>query len=119
MTSNRPAGDEPGASDQPTAAALLKITAVPTKGWSTEATVPPSDARYLIATFGIVWTVATTTAGAILVYRSAPDLALAEVLLGFIAIALIAILCERGRRAAPPSATARNETAITSGPADG
>src|SRR5271170_3015062 len=103
MTANRPARSEPGESDVPTAAAVLRITAEPTKGWSAVGTVPPADARSLIATFGIMWSIATSTAGMILVYRFDPYLAAAEVVLGLVAISAI-VLCGRGSRSITPPA---------------
>lgn len=96
MTSNRPVRSEPGEPDLPTAAAHLKIKAEPTRGLSAEGSVPPADARYLIATFGITSAMATSTLGVILVYRFDPYLALAEVLLGLVAIASI-VICKRDR----------------------
>src|SRR5579863_3161208 len=111
MTANRPVGSEPGESDMPTAAATLRISAEPTKGWSAVGQVPPADARYLIATFGIMWSIATSTAGVILVYRFDPYLAAAEVVLGLVAITAI-VLCGRGSRSLPPAAPAAEETAI-------
>src|SRR3984957_6763487 len=111
MTTNRPVGSQPGEPDLPTAAAVLRITAEPTKGWSAVANVPPADAHFLIATFGIMWSIATSTAGVMLVYRFAPYLAVAEVALGLAAIAAIA-LCGRGSRTIAHPAPTAEETAI-------
>src|ERR1700743_1764288 len=111
MTTNRPVGSQPGEPDLPTAAAVLKVTAQPTKGWSAVANVPPADAHFLIATFGIMWSIATSTAGVMLVYRFAPYLAVAEVGLGLAAIAAIA-LCGRGSRTISRPAPTVEETAI-------
>jgi hypothetical protein len=60
VTHDRPAQSGPGASDLPTAAAQLKISAEPMKGLSATGTVPEAEARYMIATFGIMWTFTTT-----------------------------------------------------------
>lgn len=106
MMTERPAIHEPGTADLPTAAAQLKITAERMQGLTAVGTVPPADARYLITTFGITGSVATSIAGADFVLRAgpalathaAPYIALAELALGFVAAILIAV-CGRGHRA--------------------
>jgi hypothetical protein len=95
MTTNRPVAGKPGEPDLPTPAAHLIITAEPTR-LRAEGRVPPADARYLIATFGITTTMAMSTIGVIIVYRFALSLALAVVLLGLVSIAAI-VFCQRDR----------------------
>jgi hypothetical protein len=108
MTTNRPVPNAgPGPADQPTEAAQLRIKAERMKGLTAETTVPPADARYLITTFGITGTVATSTVGADFIMRAgasldvhaAPYIALAELALGLVATILIAV-CGRGHRRA-------------------
>jgi hypothetical protein len=91
MTSDRLVSDQPGATDLPTAAAVLKITVEPVRGVSARAAVPPREARYMISTFGIVSVVGMSTGSAVLLSRLAADVALAALALGFVAIALIAV----------------------------
>lgn len=111
----RPAPHEPGTADLPTEAAQLRITAERTQGLTAVGTVPPADARYLITTFGITGSVATSIAGADFVLRAgpalAPYIALAELALGFVAAILIAV-CGLGRRARA-SAPPQEERSIT------
>jgi hypothetical protein len=106
MMTERPAADQPGTADRPTAAAQLKITAERMQGLTAVGTVPPADARYLITTFGITGSVAMSIGGADFVLRAAPafaahaapNIALAALALGFAATILIAV-CGRARRA--------------------
>ena len=97
----------PGPAERPTRAAQLKIKAEPARvkvnarRWVTaEGTVPPGDARHLITTFGIVGSVVTGTAGAVLTLRIAPGLtwiALVELVLALSGAMLIAA-CGRAQR---------------------
>jgi hypothetical protein len=94
MTPDRPTAndpEEPDAPDTPSAAANLEIWAEPAECPPPPGAVTPAEVRYLVVTFGIMGTVAATTAGVLLLYRGAPQLALAEVVLGLAAIILIAI----------------------------
>jgi len=91
VTHDRPAQSGPGASDLPTAAAQLKISAEPMKGLSATGTVPEAEARYMIATFGIMWTFTTTTVGVVMTFRYDHLIAVAELLLGLATIVFIAI----------------------------
>ncbi len=108
MIPKRPAADESGAPDQPGPAAHLKITAERMGGLSAEGKVPSSDARYLITTFGIMGTVGTSTFGAVIVLPGAPDIALAQLILGFVATVLIAV-CGRPHRLASAAMRERGE----------
>lgn len=99
MISNRPAVEESGAGDLPTTAAHLKID-LESVQLKAEGKVPPADARHLITTFGIVGSVATSTAGAV-ISQDSPHVALAVLILGFVATVLIAV-CGRDRRQPPP-----------------
>jgi multisubunit Na+/H+ antiporter MnhB subunit len=92
MTPDRPPAsepDEPPAPEAPSAAADLEIWAEPTECLPAR-DVASAEVRYVIVTFGIMGTVAVTTAGVLLLLHSAPQLALAEVVLGLAAIILIA-----------------------------
>lgn len=109
MTHDRPAQSGPGAADLPTEAAQLKIAAEPMKGWSATGTVPQADARYMIATFGIMWVITATTFGVVVVFRAAPLLALAELVLGLVALIIVAATGRRkgehqGPAGGPPPA---------------
>jgi hypothetical protein len=94
MTPDRPSANEPEEPDEPqtpSVAANLEIWAESAGYWPPAGAVPSAEVRCLIASFGIMGTVAATTAGVLLLYRSAPELALAEMLLGLAAVIFIAI----------------------------
>jgi hypothetical protein len=100
-------GRDPG--ERPSRASRLKITVTPLG--SAEGTVPPSETRYLITTFGILGSVVTGTAGAVLTMRIAPGLivlALAELGLALVAAAFIAT-CSRGREGPQKNKTRQGE----------
>jgi multisubunit Na+/H+ antiporter MnhB subunit len=99
LISNRPAVEESGAGDLPTTAAQLKI-GLESVQFKAEGKVPPAGARHLITTVGIVGSVASSTAGAIITHGS-PDVAFAELVLGLVAAVLIAVR-GRDRRQPPP-----------------
>jgi hypothetical protein len=91
---------EPGGmADLPSEQAQLKITAERDKGITAVGIVPPADARHLISTFGITASVVTSVVGAAAALPADPYIALAELVLGLIASALIAV-CSRGQRQA-------------------
>lgn len=94
MTPDLPAAndpEEPDAPQTPSVAANLEIWAEPAECWPPPGAVLSVEVRCLIITFAIMGTVAATTAGVLLLYRSAPVLALAEVILGLAAVTFIAI----------------------------
>jgi hypothetical protein len=98
MPPNSPSARGQDAAEQPGPAARLKLDVKTLGTW--EGTVPPGEARYLITTFGIVGSVVTGTAGALLTLRIARGsavVAIAELALALAAMVLIA-LCSRGRR---------------------
>jgi hypothetical protein len=98
MTQNRPGGREPARAEQPSPAARLTITVRPLG--TAEGTVPAREARYLITTFGVLGSVVSGTAGAVLTLRIGPGLttlALAELLLALTAVVVIAA-CSRMRK---------------------
>ena len=92
----------------PTRAAQLKITAEPAKVKITarrlvtaEGTVPPGEARHLIAAFGILGSVVAGIAGAVLTLRINPGLtglAVAELVLALAGAVLIAVYGRRRAR---------------------
>ena len=89
LTSNdRGDGEEPGPGAQ------LKIELRDLKA---QGTVPSGDAGYFIRTIGIVGSVVTSTAGAA-VFRGTPYLAVAALILGLVAIVLIAVRGSERRR---------------------
>ena len=101
MTPDRPAAndpEDPDAPQTPSVAAELEIWTEPVECWPPPGAVPPAEVRYLAVTFGIMGTVAATTAGVLLLYRSAPQLALAEMMLGLAAIIIIAVCGYRRER---------------------
>jgi hypothetical protein len=97
---------EPAHAERPTGAAQLKIALEPArvkviaKRWgSLEGTVPPADARYLIAAACILASTGMSISGAVLTLRIVPKfpgLALAELVLGLVSVLLIAA-CARLR----------------------
>ncbi len=107
MTLNSPATHELVLGERPTRAAQLKITAEPARVKFTarrwliaEGTLPPGEARQLIAAFGILGSVVASIAGAVLTLRISPELttlALAELVLACAGAVLIAV-CGRARR---------------------
>lgn len=108
MAPDCPASCVPGPLERPTGAAQLKIKAERGWGkagprrWITEkgTVVPPAEARHFISTLGIVGSVVTSTAAAVLTLRITPRLAsiaLAELVLGLAAAVLIAA-CGRDPR---------------------
>lgn len=91
-------------SEQPTAGAELKIVVVHSRvkitarRWSVEGTVPSAEAHHLITTFGILGSIVSGLAGAILTLRIAsglPALAFAELGLALLAAVLIAVRSRR------------------------
>lgn len=97
MAQNRPAELEPARAERPSPAARLTITVRPLG--TAEGTVPPKDARYLITMFGVLGSVISGTAGAVLTLRIAPrlgGLALVELMLALAAVVLISV-CSRVR----------------------
>lgn len=105
---NSPVTYEPVLAERPTQAAQLKITAEPARvtitarRWVTaEGTVPPGEARHLIAAFGILGSVITGISGAVLTLRIDPKLttlALAELVLALVSAVLIAVCGHVGGR---------------------
>ena len=108
LTSDSPGPLVPGLAEQPTRAAQLKIKAEPARvkvtaqRWGTaEGTVPPAEARHLINMFGILGSVVTGTAGAVLTLHIDPritTLALAELGLALVAILLITACGRSGNK---------------------
>ena len=99
LTVTRPDAPASGAIEpatELTPAAQLKITEERIIGLTATGTVPPADARYLITTFGITASVATTTVGAV-VARADPYIAIAALILGLLASVLIAACAFRRR----------------------
>ena len=80
---------EPYEPEMPSTAAYLEIFPEPMKDWPGGGSC--AEARYVIAAFAIMGTVAATTVGVVLLAPSAPLLALLEVVLGLAAIVLIAV----------------------------
>jgi len=93
--------------EQPTRAAQLTITEQPARvkitarRWgSAEGIVPPTEAHHLITTIGLIGSVITGTAGAVLTLRIDPHLtvlAAAELAVATMIATLVA-LCGRRRR---------------------
>ena len=97
MTQKRSAELEPARTERPGPHARLTITVKPLG--TAEGTVPARDARYLITMFGILGSVISGTAGAVLTLRIDPrlaGLALAELMLALAAVVLISA-CSRVR----------------------
>jgi hypothetical protein len=90
--------DEPDSSETPSGAADLEIWVESSEPWPTAGGDPSGETRYLILTGGIVVTFAGTAADVYMLFRRAPLLALAMVLLGLVAMILIALA---GRRRGP------------------
>lgn len=103
----QPAGTAEPKIEQPTQAAELKLTIGPATAGGT---VPPGDAHHFITTFGIAGSVAAGIAGVVLTLRIASGvvalhvdsgltiLALAELGLGLLGAALIAVCSRRTAR---------------------
>lgn len=96
MAQNKPPARARDPGERPSRASRLKITVTPLG--TAEGTVPPSETRYLITTFGILGSVVAGTVGAVLTLRISPGLtalALAELGLALAAAVFIAA-CGRG-----------------------
>jgi len=101
MTASRPRIREPDPTERPTGAAHIRIETegarvkIIARRWITaEGTVPSRDARYLITMFGVLSSVVTGTAGAVLTLRIAGQLApvaFAELVLALIGAVLIVV----------------------------
>ena len=101
MTTNSPRIREPDPAEQPTGAARVRIETegarvkITARRWITaEGTVPSRDARHLITMFGVLSSVVTGTAGAVLTLRIARQLtpvAFAELALALIGAVLIVV----------------------------
>ncbi len=94
MALNSPFAREPVPVERPTSFAELEIQVGPAVPWGTaRGRVPPGQTHYLITTFGILGSVVTGTAGAVLTLRIAPrltGLALAELILALTGALIIA-----------------------------
>lgn len=94
MALNRPFAREPVPVERPTSFAELEIQVGPAVPWGTaKGRVPPDQTNYFIMTFGVLGSVVTGTAGAVLTLRIAPrltGLALAELILALAAALMIA-----------------------------
>ncbi len=103
MALNNPFAREPVPVERPTSFAELEIQVGPVVPWGTaKGRVPPGQTHYLITTFGVLGSVVTGTAGAVLTLRIAPrltGLALAELILA-LAGALIIAACGLARERA-------------------
>jgi hypothetical protein len=100
MASNGPYPRGPVPLERPSSFAELEIQVGPAIPLGTaKGRVPPDQANYLIMTFGILGSVVTGTAGAVLTLRIAPRLtgvALAELILALAAVLAIAA-CQLAR----------------------
>ena len=99
MTLNSPSAREPVPLERPTSFAELEVRVGPVPWGKAKGRVAPDQANYLIMTFGILGSVVTGTAGAVLTLRIAPrltGLALAELVLA-LAAALIIAVCRLSR----------------------
>jgi hypothetical protein len=122
MALNSPFAREPVPVERPTSFAELEIQVGPAVPWGTaKGRVPPDQANYFIMTFGILGSVATGTAGAVLTLRIAPGLtglALAELILA-LAAALIIAACGLARERAGHTKHHRQERAQADSPEGG
>ena len=94
MTLNSPSAREPVPLERPTSFAELEVRVGPVPWGKARGRVAPDQANYLIMTFGILGSVVTGTAGAVLTLRIAPrltGLALAELVLALAAVLIIAV----------------------------
>lgn len=94
MTLNSPSAREPVPLERPTSFAELEVRVGPVPWGKASGRVGPDQANYLIMTFGILGSVVTGTAGAVLTLRIAPrltGLALAELVLALAAVLIIAV----------------------------
>ena len=113
MTLNSPSAREPVPLERPSSFAELEIRVGPVPWGKAKGRVAPDQANYLIMTFGILGSVVTGTAGAVLTLRIAPrltGLALAELVLA-LAAALIIAVCRLSREQAPYPKSNRRQTA--------
>ena len=113
MTLNSPSAREPVPLERPTSFAELEVRVGPVPWGKAKGRVAPDQASYLIMTFGILASVVTGTAGAVLTLRIAPrltGLALAELVLA-LAAALIIAVCRLSREQAPYRKSNRRPTA--------
>ena len=105
MALDSPFAREPVPVERPTSFAELEIQVGPAVPWGTaKGRVPPGQTHYLITTFGILGSVVTGTAGAVLTLRIAPrltGLALAELILALAGALIIAACGLAPERAAP------------------
>jgi hypothetical protein len=103
MALDSPFAHEPVPAERPTSFAELEIQVGPATPWGTaKGRVPPDQTNYFIMTFGVLGSVVTGTAGAVLTLRIAPgltSLALAELILA-LAAALIIAACGLARELA-------------------
>ena len=103
MALDSPSAREPVPAERPTSFAELEIQVGPAAPWGTaKGRVPPDQTNYFIMTFGVLGSVVTGTAGAVLTLRIAPGLtglALAELILA-LAAALIIAACGLARELA-------------------
>jgi len=128
MTTNSPGTREPDPAEQPTGAAQVRIETecaqvkIIARHWITaEGTVPSADARSLITVFGVLSSVVTGTAGAVLTLRIARQLtpvAFAELALALIGAALI-VACGHIRHRAPAEQHTPGDTGKPAGPEAG
>ena len=103
MTLNSPSAREPVPLERPTSFAELEVRVGPVPWGKARGRVAPDQANYLIMTFGILGSVVTGTAGAVLTLRIAPrltGLALAELVLA-LAAALIIAVCRLSQEQPP------------------
>lgn len=94
MTLNSPSARGPVPLERPTSFAELEVRVGPVPWGKARGRVAPDQANYLIMTFGILGSVVTGTAGAVLTLRIAPrltGLALAELVLALSAVLIIAV----------------------------
>jgi len=114
MASNGPFAREPVPLERPSSFAELEIHLGPAIPWgSAKGRVPPDQANYFIMTSGVLGSVVTGTAGAVLTLRIAPrlaGLALAELILA-LAAALIIAACHLSRELAGRTKSHRRGTA--------
>jgi uncharacterized membrane protein YeaQ/YmgE (transglycosylase-associated protein family) len=113
MTLNSPSAREPVPLERPTSFAELEVRVGPVPWGKAKGRVAPDQATYLIMTFGILGSVVTGTAGAVLTLRIAPrltGLALAELVLA-LAAALIIAVCRLSREQAPYPKSNRRQMA--------
>jgi hypothetical protein len=96
MTPNSPSARGPDATEQPGPAARLKLDLKTLGTW--EGIVPPSEAHYLITTFGIVGSTVTGAVGALLTLRTARGSAAVAVAVLALALAAMVLIALCGRR---------------------